>query len=259
MLPIWGQLPPELRNIVRRQTNRVTWRRMNSLEGSARRQTKGRVEPMLERVADLLPRFGSLQPLVVRLPDEEITVSNGGNGKYIVKSSVRTNPFLAMTQTDVLTALAPTIRRVVEQNLPITIDILCHQQTVFSYISHVAVLDPAFSVYMNDLRAPLGPREAFLARFSLLVDRLTIVGPPWGVATEEWSVMCYVGANPIWTKGNLRGIWEDEVKGADGQYKEGMTLTLYIERPLGDWTIQTTIAKFQPPSYNLMGSYRNLL
>lgn len=257
---VLAKLPSELRDRVRQMANWQTWARMNALEPSARRQTAGRVEPLLERVAQCLPLFGVFRPLVVELPDEHVTVDRGGPGTFTLRSTVRSSTVVAPTQPDVLTALAPVIRRAVDQELPVVVRVLCGGVTVSLYHSFEAVLDPAFAVYLTDLSpAPPAPREAFLARFQLLIDRLAVVGERWGVDTGTATVMKYVGSNCIWTQGNQRSLFSDAeaLEEADGQYKVGMTLQLFTLNTA--MTIRSTVARFQPPAYSLDQPYRRLL
>lgn len=251
------ELGPELRDRIRRQLDWQTWGRLDRLESSARRQAARGVEPLLDRVARLLPHSCVFTPLIVHLPDEYVIIGNDVGAGFNLRSSVRPRAIEAPGLTDVLTAMAPIFRRAVDQSLPVTMDLLYKDTTVASYIG-TAVLDPTYAIFLGDLQpTPASPREAFLARFSLLADRLGTVGPLWGVGTESWSVKRYVGSNCIWSKGRFQGIWEDWVRSAGEEYRENMTLRFFFRDT--DWSVNIVIAEFNSPSYNLAGSFRNFL
>lgn len=230
---------------------------MNAASLSARRQTRGRVEPWLTRVSRFLPVAGIFSPILIHLPDEQVRV----DGRRISSTS-RTSHVQVSTNQDVLLVLAPVLRRAVDQELNFRIEIFCHNTLISAYTSPDGQLDAANALYLRDIQPRPTARDAFLSRFWLLLSRLPFNGGDFRIAAGPAVAYRFSpDSSCIWEEGNVeRALYTDALvtEALDQMYFDGVTLGLcvYQDQP---FAMLTTVAVFTSPSYNLQQFYHELL
>lgn len=266
---LWGQLPSELRNAIRRQADLRTWSAMNRAEPASRRQDSALAPAFLQRLSNLMTEFDEYRTCIT-LREERISLRLLGGNTFVMYSSERPNNFIG-SREEVLSLLTPVIRRASEQQLKVYILQLRFGSPVAVFESPSFRLTPRFA-YLDAFREPpIHAKSAFLERLKLMLvflnDRDDFV-PYYGadLANKKFFIevndrrvgeprlISYLQPDRLRVsymfftdESELQTLDQPAVLRLFGEsYDDDTTLAMRFSRYLNS----TTIEEFNPPSYN---------
>lgn len=166
---LWGQLPSNLRDHIRRQADRRTWSAMNRAEPTGRRRFDALASSFLQRLSNLMGILNEYSPAAIQIftRDDFVDVSLDRFGFVL-----GTRPRVWGTREQILRHMAPFIRRALEQEMVVTILLQSLGETIVKYKSPSYKLLPEYSYLLRfDVAFP-DAKSAFLKRLQILLSYL---------------------------------------------------------------------------------------